>query len=143
MLFSYNQHRHCSNKVLVCCQRYPPVIINVADGSKCQMATDDEPNEAHTVACYERHGKYILTATTRGKVCVYDARQGDAFPLVASLRLQSSHATRVLQFGNRVNYFLTITADRIVRVYNMDEVLLRGVNSAAEPEQKLQDMVNK
>ncbi len=41
------------------------------------------------------------------------------------------------------SYFMTITADRVVRVYDMHEVLVRGVNSVSEPVQKLQDMVNK
>ncbi len=63
-------------------------------------APDDEPNETHTVACYERHGKYVLTASTRGRVNVYDAN--DVSTLVASLRLQSAHATRTLEYSRHV-----------------------------------------
>ena len=41
------------------------------------------------------------------------------------------------------SYFAVISSDRIIRVYNYDEVLKAGVEGNVEPEQRLQEMINK
>lgn len=62
----------------------------------------------------------------------------------ASFRLPSNHAIKNLESARRGDLFLTNSADRVVRVFHLREVLLRGKQTGSiEPIQKLQDMVNK
>jgi COMPASS component SWD1 len=55
----------------------------------------------------------------------------------------SSAAIKQIEFARRGNLFLVNTADRIIRVYDMDEILVLNKDSEPEPIQKLQDLVNR
>ncbi len=63
--------------------------------------------------------------------------------VIASFRV-SNTAVKQIEFApRRKDIFLVSTADRVIRVYETEEVLCCGKNGEPEPIQKLQDLVNK
>ncbi len=55
----------------------------------------------------------------------------------------NSAAIKQIEFARRGNSFLVNTADRIIRVYDMSDILKLNKDSEPEPQQKLQDLVNR
>ena len=52
-------------------------------------------------------------------------------------------AIKSFEFARRGGSFLVNCADRIIRVYSQDKVMLTSQGEDPEPEQKLQDLVNR
>jgi COMPASS component SWD1 len=67
--------------------------------------------------------------------------------LKASFRVttttSSTTALKSIEFARRGNCFLVNSSDRIIRVYESEEVLACGKDGEPEPIQKLQDLVNR
>ncbi|KAK3575950.1 hypothetical protein CHS0354_019267 [Potamilus streckersoni] len=133
--------RDCT-KFLVCPMKHAAVTINVE--SKHSLVPLDEDSDLNIVASYDRKGKYIYTGNAKGRILVFTE---DTHKLVASFRVttgtSNTTAIKSIEFARRGDCFLVNSADRIIRVYKSDEVLLCSKDGEPEPIQKLQDLVNR
>lgn len=134
-----------SSEFLVCLLKYPSLLVNM-DGSYFELPLDD-PNEPNVISSFDRRGEHIFCGNGKGKILVYKTSSKE---LVTSFKVTngsaSSSAIKQIEFARRGTSFLVSTADRIIRVYDMLDVIpseLKKGNSDPEPLQKLQDLVNR
>ncbi|XP_021945271.1 retinoblastoma-binding protein 5 homolog [Folsomia candida] len=135
-------HPRDSKQFLVCPLRHAALLVDVS-GSHKTVPLDDE-EDLNIAASFDRRGKYIFSGNAKGKVLVHSVKD---MTLVASFRIgqvaSSSTAVKTIEFSRRGEWFLINSADRIIRVYDVPEVLNCGKEGDVEPIQKLQDLVNK
>ena len=96
------------------------------------------------VASYDQRGAHIYTGTTRGRINILtsDAKMKVVSSFRVSQQASSTAAIKSIEFSRRGKSFLVNTADRVIRVYKTEDVMdLNDENP--EPDQKLQDLVNK
>ncbi|XP_071841625.1 retinoblastoma-binding protein 5-like [Apostichopus japonicus] len=135
-------HPRNSQKVLVCPMKHAPVLLHM-DGSYKTIPLDED-SDTTIVASFDRRGEYIYTGNAKGKMLVFTTESLD---LKASFKVttgtSSSTAIKSIEFARRGGCFLVNTADRVIRVYDCNEVLMCGRSGEPEPIQKLQDLVNR
>ncbi|CAL8139951.1 unnamed protein product [Orchesella dallaii] len=135
-------HPRDPKMLLVCPLRHAALIVNIDGNHKAVPVEDDM--DLNIVASFDRRGNYIYSGNSKGKVSAYSVPD---LVLRASFRigqgLTSTTAVKSVEFARRGNCFLLNSADRIIRVYNCDDVLKAGKDGDPEPVQKLQDLVNK
>ncbi|PIK59585.1 putative retinoblastoma-binding protein 5 isoform X3 [Apostichopus japonicus] len=143
-ILSAHVHPVCSvrQKVLVCPMKHAPVLLHM-DGSYKTIPLDED-SDTTIVASFDRRGEYIYTGNAKGKMLVFTTESLD---LKASFKVttgtSSSTAIKSIEFARRGGCFLVNTADRVIRVYDCNEVLMCGRSGEPEPIQKLQDLVNR
>merc|ERR1712141_615757 len=112
----------------------------------------EDENDPQIVATYDQRGKHIYTGNSKGKILVVanvkDKEGEKDFKTVAYFKVlqasQSATAIKSIEFARRTKSFLVNTADRVIRVYKTTDVLrLKKGSPDPEPDQKLQDLVNK
>lgn len=108
------------------------------------MVPLDDDTDLNIVASFDRRGQYIYTGNAKGRILVVKVGTNITnLTLIASFRV-SNTAIKQIEFAPRKkDIFLVSTADRVIRVYETEEVLCCGKNGEPEPIQKLQDLVNK
>ncbi|CAG0902661.1 unnamed protein product, partial [Darwinula stevensoni] len=131
---------------LVCPLKHAAVLVNVNSGHKIVPAVDEEvppgvnsADAGSVVAAYDRRGLYLLTGNFRGKVLVLNVKNLET---VASFR-SSQQPVKGIEVARRTGCFLVNTADRVIRVYDLELVISAGKDAEPEPLQKLQDLVNR
>ena len=127
-----------------------------------QQQSNDCPNKTHTIlpldedsdlnitASFDRKGQYVYAGNAKGRIVVIKLSEDNSPTtllstptIIASFRV-SNTAIKQIEFApKRKDIFLVNTADRIIRVYQTEEIKTCGVNGEPEPIQKLQDQVNK
>lgn len=134
-----------SSYFLVTLLKYPSLLVKI-NGTYHELPLDD-PNEPNVVSSFDRRGDHIYCGNGKGKISIFKSSTRE---LVTSFRVTngsaSSSAIRQIEFARRGTYFLVSTADRIIRVYDTNDVLpVNGEERKSEPEplQKLQDLVNR
>lgn len=137
-------HPRKSDVIMVCSLKNFVVILNLTDGSsKYVPCEEDSGGEQNLIASFDRNGKYLIVGNGKGKVTIHNATN-EKYDVIGSFRLPSNHAVRSIEFTKKArDYFLTNSNDRIIRVFDFNEVLRTSMNEVAEPVQKLQDLVNK
>uniref|UniRef100_A0A8D8ZPB1 Retinoblastoma-binding protein 5 homolog n=1 Tax=Cacopsylla melanoneura TaxID=428564 RepID=A0A8D8ZPB1_9HEMI len=130
-------HPRNDHMFLVCPMRHAAVLVDT-DGDH-QIVPIDEDSDLSIVASFDRRGQHVVTGNSKGKVLVLSC---PALELKASFKA-STTAIKSIEFARRGNCLLVNTGDRLIRVYNHQEVLLAGKDGDPEPIQKLQDLVNK
>ncbi|XP_026677187.1 retinoblastoma-binding protein 5 homolog [Diaphorina citri] len=109
------------------------------------------------VASFDRRGQHVVTGNSKGKVLVLSCPALElkasfkasttaiklAFPGHTQCEETGDTAIKSIEFARRGNCLLVNTGDRLIRVYNHQEVLNAGKDGDPEPIQKLQDLVNK
>ncbi|GLH03170.1 hypothetical protein R5R35_014365 [Gryllus longicercus] len=127
---------------LVCPMRHAAVLVQT-DGNHRIVPLDDD-TDLNIVASFDRRGQYVYTGNAKGKVLVLSTSD---LELKASFKVTqgttSATAVKSIEFARRGECFLINTADRVIRVYDSQEVLTCGKDGEPEPIQKLQDLVNK
>ena len=130
----------------MCPLKHAAVLVNVNSGHKIVPAVDEEvppgvnsADAGSVVAAYDRKGQYLLTGNFRGKVLVLNVRNLET---VASFR-SSQQPVKGIEVARRTGCFLVNTADRVIRVYDLELVISAGKDAEPEPLQKLQDLVNR
>jgi len=120
----------------------------------------EDENDTNIVATYDPRGKYIYTGNSRGRIMVVlnetassnnagNKKDDKSFKTVTSFKVtqasSSTNAVKSIEFARRSKSFLVNTADRVIRVYKTADVLKHkeGGGKDPEPDQKLQDLVNK
>merc|ERR550539_1276634 len=112
----------------------------------------EDENDPQIVATYDQRGKHIYTGNSKGKILVVanvkDKEGEKDFKTVACFKVlqasQSATAIKSIEFARRTKSFLVNTADRVIRVYKTTDVMqLKKGSPDPEPDQKLQDLVNK
>ncbi|KAL1122098.1 hypothetical protein AAG570_003504, partial [Ranatra chinensis] len=132
-------HPRNDKSFLVCPMRHAAVIVSL-DG-KHQVVPLDDDSDLNIVASFDRRGQYVFTGNSKGRVLILTH---PSLELKASFRVGSSvTAVKSIEFARRGECFLVNTADRVIRVYNVSDVLTCGKDGEPEPIQKLQDLVNK
>ncbi|XP_075224738.1 retinoblastoma binding protein 5 [Lycorma delicatula] len=122
---------------LVCPMRHAAVLVDT-DGDH-KIVPLDEDSDLAIVASFDRRGQHIYTGNAKGKILVLTCPD---LNLKSSFKVTTS-AVKSIEFARRGDWFLVNTADRVIRVYNSQEVLNCGKDGEPEPIQKLQDLVNK
>lgn len=103
----------------------------------------DDDSDLNITASFDRRGQYIYSGNAKGRIVVVKVDNIPTLSIVASFRV-SNTAIKQIEFApRRKDLFLVNTADRVIRVYDTNEVLTCGANGEPEPIQKLQDLVNK
>lgn len=133
-------HPRNDNLFLVCPMKHASVLVDV-NGDHRIISIDDD-SDLMIVASFDRRGQHIYTGNGRGKVLILSCPD---LELKASFKISNSNATAVksIEFARRGEYVLFNCSDRVVRVYNTEDVLKRGKDGDTEPTQKLQDLVNR
>ncbi|XP_073985437.1 retinoblastoma binding protein 5 isoform X1 [Rhodnius prolixus] len=132
-------HPRNDRMFLVCPLRHAAVIVDI-DGKHHVVPLDDDSDLA-IVASFDRRGKYVYTGNSKGKVLVLSSTD---LEIKASFRVASSAtAIKSIEFARRGDCFLINTGDRIIRVYNANEIFDCPKDTEPEPKHRLQDLVNK
>jgi len=127
-----------SDELLVVPMRHAAVLVNLNDAAHKLVPVDDE-NDLHIFASFDKRGKHIYTGNSKGKIIIVNR---DKLSIVKQFKLTQtmSNAVKGIEFSRRGESFLVNTADRVIRVYNVKDVM---ESEDPEPVQKLQDLVNK
>lgn len=132
-------HPRNDKMFLVCPLRHAAVIVH-SDG-KHQVVPPDDDTDLNIVASFDRRGQHIYTGNSKGKVLVFSCPELEQ---KVSFRVASSGALiKSIEFARRGDCFLVNTGDRIIRVYNANDVFNCDKDSEPEPKHRLQDLVNK
>ena len=114
--------------------------INMSDiGSP---ATNADHN---IVAAYDRRGRHIYTGNGKGQLLVVEANKSmkPVANFAISAVASSVSVIKSIEFPRHGPAFLVNSADRIIRVYDSEEVMACGLSGEPEPQQRLQDNVNR
>ncbi|CAF0716250.1 unnamed protein product [Brachionus calyciflorus] len=138
-------HPRDNSVFLVTLLKYPSLLVKT-DGSYNELPLDD-PNEPNVVSSFDRRGDHIFCGNGKGKITVFKTSTRE---IITTFKVTngsaSSSAIRQIEFARRGTSFLVSTADRIIRVYDTNDVLpTNGQQKLGDPEplQKLQDLVNR
>jgi len=129
-----------AEEMLVVPMRHAAVVVSLVTGGHRLVPVDDD-TDLHIFASYDKRGKYIFTGNSKGMILIVDTEN---LKVTRKFKLTQtvSNAVKGIEFSRRGESFLVNTADRVIRVYSMKEVVDSGV-ADPEPLQKLQDLVNK
>jgi COMPASS component SWD1 len=149
------------NLILVVPMKHAALIVHLPNSGAAASADKSHKetrNKTHTIlpldesdpdlnltASYDRRGEFVFTGNAKGRIAVINVGSGSiAGPeIVASFRV-SNTAIKQIEFApKRKDVFLVNTADRVIRVYDSQEVLACGISGEPEAVQRLQDLVNK
>jgi len=127
-----------SDELLVVPMRHAAVLVNLNDAAHKLVPVDDE-NDLHIFASFDKRGRHIYTGNSKGKIIIVHREK---LSIVKQFKLTQtmSNAVKGIEFSRRGESFLVNTADRVIRVYNVKDVM---EDDDPEPVQKLQDLVNK
>ena len=116
------------------------VLVNLQDGAH-QLVPLDVENDLHIFASFDKRGINIYTGNSKGKILIINREK---LSIVKQFKLTQTmnNAVKGIEFSRRGESFLVNTADRVIRVYNVKQVLETDEENP-EPMQKLQDLVNK
>ncbi|KAH9409645.1 PREDICTED: retinoblastoma-binding protein 5 homolog [Rhagoletis zephyria] len=132
----------------------------------------DEDSDFDVVSCFDRRGEYIYSGNSKGRIQVMKVKPGTIEVLVLTSFRVSNTAIKQIEFApKKKNLFLVNSADRIIRVYDTNQILAAVQANAAnasnvsqnrsrkvqsnsgstvdlripdpEPCQKLQDLINR
>ena len=124
-----------------------PELIKIETGEKIDLTKIEKEvfpdEESSTTASFDRRGEYIYTGNGKGRITVIKT---SSLKVVASFRVSSGQTNitiRDIEFARKGSSLLVNTTDRVIRVYDGNEVLKHGKNSGVEPFQKISDLVNK
>ena len=134
--------RDC-DEMLVVPMRHAAVLVSLKDGGTKLVPVDDE-NDLHIFASFDKRGCNIYTGNSKGKIIIVDRT---SLKIVKQFKLTQtlSNAVKGIEFSRRGESFLVNTADRVIRVYNVKDVMEDNDDEDGDPEpvQKLQDLVNR
>jgi len=131
-----------SNELLVVPMRHAAVVVNL-EGGHTLVPVEDE-SDLNLFACYDRRGRYIFSGNSKGKILIVDSvklKQKCCFRVTQTAAV--NNAVKGIEFARRSESFLVNTADRVIRIYNLKDVIDLPAGKDPEPLQKLQDLVNK
>ncbi|VDP05332.1 unnamed protein product [Soboliphyme baturini] len=139
-VLSVQFHPRNKRKFLICPLKHPAILVDL-DGTHAFIPTEDELcSDSYMVASFDRRGQYLISGNSKGKINVYLT---DTVQVVASFRLPSCHCVRSIETSKREQNFLSNSNDRVIRIFDLEQVLKAGINGDPEPVHKLQDLVNK
>lgn len=131
-----------TDELLVVPMRHAAVLVNLSNGGHKLVPVDDE-SDLHIFASYDKRGEHIYTGNSKGKIMIVDQKK---LSVVKQFKLTQtmSNSVKGIEFSRRGESFLVNSADRVIRVYNVKDVLENEDEEGdPEPIQKLQDLVNK
>uniref|UniRef100_A0A9J2Q8D7 Translation initiation factor beta propellor-like domain-containing protein n=1 Tax=Ascaris lumbricoides TaxID=6252 RepID=A0A9J2Q8D7_ASCLU len=100
---------------------------------------DDQVGDV-TVATFDRRGKFIVTGTSKGRIAFYDSK---TIRMITYVKQNALHQIKNIVLTRRGDFLLTNSQDRIIRTYNLNDLLKKHQGAVVEPMQKLLDIVNK
>nr|ALJ75661.1 RBBP5 [Schmidtea mediterranea] len=129
--------RDCT-KILVCPLRHAPVILNTVSYQRSILQFEDD-NDLGIVASFDRRGTYIYTGNSKGKVTIYNSQN---LQVVRTFRCTNTANSSIksIEFSRRGECFLINCADRVIRVYNCQDVTRNG-DTDPDPSLQLRDIV--
>ena len=94
--------------------------------------------ELQFFASFDKRGSNIYTGNSKGKILIVDRKK---LSVVKQFKLTQtmSNAVKGIEFSRRGESFLVNSADRVIRVYNVQDVM--DSDEDPEPVQKLQDLL--
>ncbi|KFD50308.1 hypothetical protein M513_08808 [Trichuris suis] len=127
------------SQFLICQVKQQAMLMNI-DGQRTIIHDDSENGvEANIVASFDKRGDYIISGTVKGKVTIHDV---NTLQLLAYFRQPGGYCIRSLEVARRGSLFMTNSNDRVIRVYDLNDVKNGGKDSSVLPIQKVQDSVN-
>ena len=118
--------------------RHAAVVIRLdATPPTHRLVPVDDEADLHVFASYDKRGKHIFTGNSKGKILIVDRV---SLEVVKQFRVTQtiSNSVKGIEFSRRTESFLVNTADRVIRVYNTQEVMMCAEDEEPEPVQKLQ-----
>uniref|UniRef100_A0A158R4D0 WD_REPEATS_REGION domain-containing protein n=1 Tax=Syphacia muris TaxID=451379 RepID=A0A158R4D0_9BILA len=131
------------NQLLIVYLSGNPMIEDIRQKVKKEIkvtGVSDEQFGDVTVATFDRRGKYVVTGTSKGRIAFFDAR---TTRLITYIRQNATHQIRNIVFSRRSDFVITNSADRIIRAYNLNDMLKKQFATHIEPVYKVSDIVNK
>merc|ERR1719251_445438 len=97
------------------------VLVNLEDGAHKLVPVDAE-NDLHISASFDKRGFNIYTGNSKGKILIINREK---LSVVKQFKLTQtlSNAVKGIEFSRRGESFLVNTADRVIRVYNVQQVM--------------------
>jgi len=136
-----------AGELLVVPMRHAAVLVNIETASPTESASHrlvpvDDDTDLHIYASFDKRGNHVFTGNSKGKIMIIER---ESLKVVKQFRVTQtvSNAVKGIEFSRRTESFLVNTSDRVIRVYNTQEVLECAEGEEPEPVQKLQDLVNK
>uniref|UniRef100_A0A1I7XU96 Methionine synthase reductase n=1 Tax=Heterorhabditis bacteriophora TaxID=37862 RepID=A0A1I7XU96_HETBA len=130
------------NQVLVLQLNYPPSLEELNPRSQ-RILVNDIPGTVEdgvTAIAFDRRAKYIITGTSKGKLVVYDS---STLRMLSCGKQNSVQQIRQIVIPRRGNFILTNSQDRVIRTYNLDDLLMLQNGATIEPKHRVLDIVNK
>ncbi|CAJ0960094.1 unnamed protein product, partial [Mesorhabditis belari] len=93
-----------------------------------------------TAIAFDRRGKYLITGTSKGRLCIFDAQ---TLRIVTYVKQNSQQQIRNIVIPRRYNQLITNTSDRIIRCFDFEDLLVKPKGAVVDQNQKLLDIVNK
>lgn len=141
-----------NDRMILCCPNrhqavllFRPVDTNPPEKTHVILPMDEDA-DLNITASFDRRGQYIYSGNAKGKIIVIKVEEeGNKLDIVASFRVATSNiVVKQIEFApKRKDTFLVNASDRVIRVYETNEVLNCGLNGEPEPVQRIQDQVNK
>lgn len=128
---------------LVCPMKSAPVLLRRKEGEQedyvhTSLPTQGE-SEMNIVASFDRRGGMIVTGSSKGKMLIIDTK---SLSVLKTLKF-SGNAIKSIEFPRRGSHFLVNSADRVIRVFDLESIMEARKEDDMEPLQKLQDLVNR
>ncbi|VDK58925.1 unnamed protein product [Anisakis simplex] len=120
-----------------------PVVEDVKAKQQTEIRFDglaDDQIGDVTVATFDRRGKFIVTGSSKGRIAFYDSK---SIQMITYVKQNAVHQIKNILLTRRGDFLLTNSQDRIIRTYNLTDLLSKPQGTSVEPMQKLLDIVNK
>lgn len=132
------------NQIVVLPTNFPPPVEMLEPRSSSVLTTKDIPacgqDDAICAIAFDRRGSYIIAGTSKGKLIIYDSK---TVKMLTWVKQSSTQQIRQIIIPRRGEFLLTNTQDRVIRVYQLDDLLAFGRGATVEPKNKVLDIVNK
>ncbi|KAK6029039.1 WD domain, G-beta repeat protein, partial [Ostertagia ostertagi] len=130
------------NQVLVLQLNYPPCLDELEPRSQ-RIITNDIPGAVEdgvSAIAFDRRANYLITGTNKGKLIVYNAK---TLKMVSWGRQNSVQQVKQIVIPRRGNFIITNSQDRIIRTFDLNDILDCQNGSTIEPKHRVTDIVNK
>lgn len=130
------------NQVLVLQLNYPPCLDELEPRTQ-RIITNDIPGAVEdgvSAIAFDRRANYLITGTNKGKLVVYNAKN---LKMVSWGKQNSVQQIKQIVVPRRGNFIITNSQDRIIRTFNLDDILDSQNGCTIEPKHRVTDIVNK
>uniref|UniRef100_A0A0K0FMP4 Retinoblastoma-binding protein homolog 5 (projected from Caenorhabditis elegans ortholog rbbp-5) n=1 Tax=Strongyloides venezuelensis TaxID=75913 RepID=A0A0K0FMP4_STRVS len=97
-------------------------------------------DDSFTCFAFERHGKYIICGSAKGRIVVYDSA---TLNIVTFFKQGGNHQIKQIWISRKGDFALTNNSDKVLRCYSIESMLNANRGQTLEPNNKFSDTVDR